>query len=71
MLSARHPGLRDRVDRLLAELWPTGAVKHYIATHYGERISMETLARYKRMEGLTRRAPAMSRSGAGGIMKQA
>lgn len=48
VLDARHPGLREKVDAMLAEFWRTRDIKHMIAAHYGERLSMSSVERYKR-----------------------
>jgi len=47
ILEARHPGMCQKVDAMFAESWPTQAVKQMIQTHYGERLGLRSLERYK------------------------
>ena len=47
ILEARHPGLIEKVHAMFAEFWPTQAVKQMIQTHYGERLGLRSLERYK------------------------
>ena len=54
-LEARHPGLQQKVQAMFAEFWPAQDVKHMIETHYGERLSLNSIARYKRQQWQNRR----------------
>ena len=54
-LEARHPGLIEKVSAMFEEFWPTQDVQHMIQAQYGERLSMNTVARYKRKHWQARR----------------
>jgi hypothetical protein len=47
VLDVRHPGLREKMHRMFEEFWPTPEVKHMLQTHYGERLSLRSIERYK------------------------
>jgi hypothetical protein len=47
LLDARHPGLREKVHAMFEGLWPLKDVKHMIETHYGERVGLRTIEKYK------------------------
>jgi hypothetical protein len=48
VLDARHPGLREKVHRMFEELSRSEDVRHMVEGQYGERLSLATIARYKR-----------------------
>jgi hypothetical protein len=47
VLAVRHPGLREKMHRMFDEFWPTPEVKQMLQTHYGERLSLRSIERYK------------------------
>ncbi len=47
VLDVRHPGLREKMRRMFEEFWPTPEVKQMLQTHYGERLSLRSIERYK------------------------
>ena len=48
ILAARHPGLREKVNRMFEQLSRTREVRQMIQTQYGESLSTATVDRYKR-----------------------
>jgi len=48
-LDVRHPGLCAKVDAMFEGFYSNGEVVHMIASHYGERLSYGSVARYKRL----------------------
>ncbi len=46
-LDARHPGLIEKVHAMFAEFWPTAEVRQMVQAHYGERLSLSSLEKYK------------------------
>ena len=54
-LTVRHPGLGDKIDAMFAELWPVRDIKRMIESHYGERLSRNSLDRYRRQHWQARR----------------
>jgi len=63
-LDARHPGLIDKVHASFAEFWPTADVRRMVQAHYGERLSMSTLEKYKRKQWRAGRELAQQASAA-------
>jgi len=55
VLDARHPGLIEKVDAMFAELWPTADVRQVVQAHYGERLSLSSLEKYKSKHWRARR----------------
>ena len=47
-LETRHPGFCHKVDAMLEQFWTTQDVKQLIQSHFGETVSLNTLARYKK-----------------------
>jgi hypothetical protein len=46
-MSARHPGLLDKMDAMFAEYWAVSEVKQMLEKQYGERLSRTSLERYR------------------------
>jgi hypothetical protein len=47
--------MQDMVIAMFAEFWPVRDVKRMIAVHYGERLSTNSLRRYRRRHWQERR----------------
>lgn len=63
-LTVRHPGLGDKIDAMFAELWPVRDIKRMIESHYGERLSRNSLDRYRRQHWQARRELAVAAAAA-------
>jgi hypothetical protein len=46
-LSARHPGLRDKLHGMFDACWPVRDVRRMLERCYGETLSDRSIARYK------------------------
>jgi hypothetical protein len=58
LLDFRHPGLQEKVQTMFDESWPTADVRQILYAHYGERVSLSCLEKYRREMGRSRQAGA-------------
>jgi hypothetical protein len=54
-LGARHPGLIQKVDAMFEAFMTLDAVREMIVAEYGERISCESVRKYKKQDWKVRR----------------
>jgi hypothetical protein len=64
VLNVRHPGLREKLDAMFEEFWTAGEVRQLLHAHYGERLSLSYLEKYRAKHWRARRALAAQASGA-------
>jgi len=47
MLDAWHPGLIEKMDAMFAEFWPAAEIRQMVQAHYGERLSLSAIEKYR------------------------
>ena len=64
VLNFRHPGLMEKLDAMFEEFWTAGEVRQLLHTHYGERLSLSYLEKYRAKHWRARRELAAQAGGA-------